>query len=598
MRIQQKKRIGTLFIYLRLFQKKIRDSKLSVKLYLFLFSTTVLTCLVIGSISYNLAKNSLLENAVAMSIDFMKQADMNLDSRIEAVRSNSFDILQTGKMSELLKMTYEEAQEKQIQYKDVLTTEIVQQTVLYDYTENAFLQTNAGYVYTYHKPGKAKIPDEEIERLMRMADEAVTKTHATKWIIFEGNLYFVRRIVDLNYQEKGIACFEMTEDFLEFIDSKQNFLTNDQIVICNEDGEILQNRISVPYEQLNELINYKDRNFLIYTTDYQLAHNKYTVVVLNDTFCDWSILSFIPWNSILEGVNRIAKLIIIVLVIVFIVVILITTLISRLVTKNIMIIEQGMRSYEDGNFDIRLKPASYDEIGLLATQFNYMGTKIVGLMNQLEKKEEEKKQYEIQTLQAQINPHFLYNTLGSIEFACYRKNEKETGEMINALVKLLRFTIKNANKELYLEEEIEYIKNYIKIEEMRYGNAFTVEYQIQQDVQKAIIPGFIYQPLVENSILHGFDMSEKGNKIIISAKREKGYLVLGVQDNGVGMPEEKRAGLLQGNSQKGSGLNSIGLGIVDKRLKDMLGEKYYMSLVSEEGKGTTIQMFLPEEEEE
>nr|WP_253288659.1 histidine kinase [Blautia sp. MSJ-19] len=201
---------------------------------------------------------------------------------------------------------------------------------------------------------------------------------------------------------------------------------------------------------------------------------------------------------------------------------------------------------------------------------------------------------EFQVLQAQINPHFLYNTLGSLKWVAYRQGNKDLAASIDSLIQLLRFTIKNAGAMITLSEEIHYIENYVAIEKMKYGDMFAVNYQLEPETEELLLPGFVLQPFVENSILHGMDMAEQGGEICICAKKKRNILELSISDNGCGMTEEKKQELLMGEPEKKKrGLNSIGIRIVDQRLRNIYGEKYQIVMDSEIGKGTRITLRLP-----
>lgn len=325
-----------------------------------------------------------------------------------------------------------------------------------------------------------------------------------------------------------------------------------------------------------------------------MDRDTFSVTAIRTPLNGWTLISYFRHSEILKGIRTIVRAINWIILAVTAAVLAVTALISHTITRNVTIIEEGTKHYEEGDFSYRIRPVSYDEVGLLGLQLNYMALRLDELIRTLRLREEEKKRLEIETLQAQINPHFLYNTLGSLKWAAFRNGQKELAASLDALIQLLRFTIKKADGMVTVEEELSYIKNYIAIEHMRYGEGFLVEYEVDEAVRNTEIPGFILQPLVENSIIHGLDQTRPDGRIVIRARQENSFLMIEVEDNGLGIPAEKLEHILEPETEhKSRGLNSIGMKIVDRRLSEIYGEKYHTDIQSEEGKGTRIRLNIP-----
>ena len=179
-------------------------------------------------------------------------------------------------------------------------------------------------------------------------------------------------------------CFSVTDKFFEFIGTNQEYLTNDSIVILNGDDVILKNRMKhLSAGQINEISGYKSSSYYIYTMKADIHGEDYSVITLNTIDNGWTVISLIPYDVLLKGVKQILPSMVLVICGVLCLVILITVVISSTITQNIRVIVQGMKKYEAGNFDARIKPVSYDEIGKLAMQFNYMGLQISNLVKML-----------------------------------------------------------------------------------------------------------------------------------------------------------------------------------------------------------------------
>ncbi len=554
----------------------------------------VLCCFGIGLYSYRIAKNAVIENAEVTVTNLVKQMGLNLDERIEAVRDVSYQMCETGKINKILNMSAAEAKSGMSKYKDSLSTAVLQRNALYNYTKYALLRPESGLIYEYYKNGMKKKKALEEEKVLNFLSQKLTTASPTTWMVYEGQAYFARKIV-IDYQDCGTLCIALTDDFFQFIGTTSDYLKNEEVVVANAQGEFLKNAHQVfDIEELNQILDYNDGSFYVYTDYEEKEEDSYLTIALKTRDSSWKLACFMPFSRLLQGVEPIYGAIIKVMIVFLLLSGMISYIFSRTITRNADVIVQGMKNFEEGHFERKLKPVNYDEIGLLALQMNFMGMKIQGLMGLLEQKERQKMETEFQVLQAQINPHFLYNTLGSLKWVAYRQGNKDLAASIDSLIQLLRFTIKNAGAMITLSEEIHYIENYVAIEKMKYGDMFAVNYQIDPKAEEVLLPGFVLQPFVENSILHGIDMAEQGGEIRICAKMKQNDLELAISDNGCGMTEEKKQELLMGEPEKKKrGLNSIGIRIVDQRLRNIYGEKYQIVMESEVDKGTRIILRLP-----
>lgn len=579
-----------------LLYKKFRDMKLKTKIRMALFAISIFTVAGIGIYSYQIAKRELLKNSKAALISMEKQGGKNLDDRISAFQDVSYRIVQAENIAKLLDYTPEEAVKKRIA-NEGLPAAISQQSSLYRYTKYAFLRPNSGEVYDYYKSGQNRLPADDRDKLLDELDAQVDRNRPVRWTMSGDEVFFVRQVVDSSFQDKGLLCFAVDQSFFEFISGDTGYLSNDQTIVLERNGRILKcTDDELRKSILQDRASYQDGNYYVYQYTKETEDDTYTVGAIQTEKNRWTVIVYFSHSVLFKGIQKIYAGTFRVVVIVTLIVLGVTALISRTITKNVRLIEEGMRQYEAGCFEHRISPASYDEVGLLGLQLNHMAVKISELIQMLHLEEEEKKQKEIETLQAQINPHFLYNTLGSLKWAAFRNGQKDLAEALDALSSLLRFTIKKAGGMVTVSEEIAYIKSYIAIERMRYGDAFAIVYEVEDAAGAIQIPGFILQPLVENCFLHGLDMAAGSGVITVRSRLLSDELVMEVEDNGEGMNKEQLDSLLLPKTEKEKkfkGFSSIGLSIVDKRLKEMYGEHYRTVIHSSPGKGTAVSLHIP-----
>lgn len=266
--------------------------------------------------------------------------------------------------------------------------------------------------------------------------------------------------------------------------------------------------------------------------------------------------------------------------------------ISRIVYRPVQKLMTAMKAVSDGEMDTRAEIVSKDEIGLAAEEFNRMLDRIEELIRQLIQEEKKKKDAELEALQYQITPHFMYNTLNSIKCYALIHGQKEIATVIEDFVELLQTCIRKKGAFLTVAEEVQVLENYIHLQEFRNGENYQVEYKIEWEAQQCKIPRLILQPLVENAIIHGLDLKNDKKKLTIEAYTSDSRLYLTVKDNGRGMSEEQIEELLQKKGKKTKGLTAVGIPNIQDRLNLYYGRQAKLTLKSE-GEGTTATIYLP-----
>lgn len=252
----------------------------------------------------------------------------------------------------------------------------------------------------------------------------------------------------------------------------------------------------------------------------------------------------------------------------------------------------AMHKVTQGDLDTRAEIVSKDEIGILAADFNQMLFRIQELIHQLLGEEKQRKDAELEALQYQITPHFMYNTLNAIKCSAILKGEQELGQIIGGFIELLQACINKKGAFLTVAEDIHILENYIRLQEFRYGSHFHVQYQIAPETRECLIPRLVLQPLVENALLHGIDIKTRDSRLVIISEAADDILYLKVKDNGRGMTQEQIDTLLNSKTPKTKGLTAVGIPNVRDRLRLYYGDR--AGITYESGKdGTTAVICLP-----
>ena len=304
---------------------------------------------------------------------------------------------------------------------------------------------------------------------------------------------------------------------------------------------------------------------------------------------EWNIIQEIPSNISMKISNKIISITTLIIMFVSFIALIITYKLSKWITKPIIQIKNKMQEVTGGNLKSQIIVNREDEIGDLQESFNSMVNQLNTSIENIKESEKQKRVAELSFLQAQINPHFLYNTLSGIRFLISMGKNEEAEEMLYRFTKLLRAILPKASEMITLGDEIENIKNYGELQQMRYPNSFEIEYHIEERVLDFKIPSFILQPILENAILYSMEKENNFGYIKVTASEENEHIKIIIEDNGIGMSKDKLITVLN----KGVSINSVGVTNVHERIQLNYGMKYGLRIESEEGKGTKVIFILP-----
>lgn len=270
-------------------------------------------------------------------------------------------------------------------------------------------------------------------------------------------------------------------------------------------------------------------------------------------------------------------------------------LLYHMFQKKVTILLNSMQELQKGNFQTRLPVDSQDEIGRISQSFNEMCEKLNAYVEHVYKAEIQRKNAEINALQTQINPHFLYNTLESIKSKAILNHDEDTAAMIAILGNLFRWISRTGEKTISLEKELEYIRNYLQLQSYRYNRKLEVSIEVEEDFLDEMIPKLILQPLVENAVKHALDGVCRDKLIGIQVRRKEDILEITVYDNGVGISTEKLQEIKKELriSENQDEFESIGLKNVNQRLRLMYGSEYGLQINSIAEYGTAVKIRIP-----
>ena len=323
-----------------------------------------------------------------------------------------------------------------------------------------------------------------------------------------------------------------------------------------------------------------------------------TVVTKTVGYTGWKLVGVIKGTGISLNMLKTRLFIVFVILLIIFIVILINSYISFRVTNPIRELEKSVKELEEGNLDADIYMGGSYEVQHLGKSVQDMKFRIKGLMQDIVNEHEEKRKSEFDSLQAQINPHFLYNTLDIIVWQIENEKQSEAVHTVTALARFFRLSLGKGKNIVTVKDEIDHVKNYLMIQHMRFKNKFDYEFDIAEEVLELPSLKLMLQPLVENAIYHGMEFMDGDGMIMVKAWRKEDELYLSVADNGLGMTEDKVEMILTGKSTSGNGRGSgIGVKNVNERIKLYFGEAYGLTIDSEPDEGTTVIIHLPAKDE-
>lgn len=275
------------------------------------------------------------------------------------------------------------------------------------------------------------------------------------------------------------------------------------------------------------------------------------------------------------------------------IIVVINSFLSKRVSAPMGRLEEAVNRIEAGNLDTDIEPSGFYEVWHLGRAIDKMKNNLKRLMEDIVKEHEAKRKSELMALQNQINPHFLYNTLDIIVWMIENGKKDDAVNVVTALARFFRISLSRGRTVITVQDEVEHVRNYLMIQEMRFKNRFSYEFHLEDGVETLGTIKLILQPIVENAVYHAMEFMDGDGEIKVSVFRQGEDLYFLIQDNGCGMTQEQVEKLMNGMdicSGKGAG---VGLRNVRERIRLVFGDSYDLSIVSEPDEGTEVRVKIP-----
>ena len=393
----------------------------------------------------------------------------------------------------------------------------------------------------------------------------------------------------------GVLLVDMNYSSIEQLLEKANSDTSGEYVyLMASDGEIIyhpkQNMIHMGMYQEN---NNKAAGYEDTTVEENFRGEKRLVTVKTISYTGWKLVSVVPMKSFSMGMTGMRNLVVLLVALTVLAAVLLNQMVSARISKPLRRLNNSVKEWEAGNMNPDIYIGGSMEVEHLGKTLQSTVSQIHQLMDDIVVEQEEKRKSELDALQSQINPHFLYNTLDSIVWMITGERYDDAVFMITQLASLFRISLSKGKTVIRIEDEVKHAQNYMNIQKIRYKNSFEVDFQIEEEILDGCIVKLVLQPLLENAIYYGMEYMDGEGEINVRGYRKDKDIYLEVEDNGLGMPEEEAAELLNGKERPHKHGSGVGLVNVHSRLKLRFGENYGLIIHSCPDEGMLVQIHIP-----
>lgn len=433
-------------------------------------------------------------------------------------------------------------------------------------------------------------------RLKRLRTEAQQNRGGISWTAPDVHdnvltaVRHIRRYQDLSLEGLGILAIRIDvnrlfTDYVNGIDSENASF----IILQGNDEVVYPDQLQFDLKTLTGLKN-EDKRYKIFRQD----GKAYFLTYRSSALTDWTYYTVMPYDNIFYSTDYAKKIVLLAYLVLFLIAVLVTLQLAKRITDPLETLTHKMRRVQLGNFAYEeddQMPIAMDEVGQIQRHFRIMLQRINELIQENYVKQLVIKDTQFKALQAQINPHFLYNTLESINWMAKMSKQDRISQMVESLGYLLRLSISEKEAVISFQRELDVINHYLVIQKLRFEERLDFSLQVPEHLTLCSVPKLSVQPIIENAIHYALEPNIEPCKIVLSAQIHNDCLHISVEDNGPGMSSSFLEQLKNGEVKpKGTGL---GLNNIGDRIKMLYGDEYGISIESASGAGTKVTLILP-----
>ena len=597
----------------------LKNTSFRVKIIIIIFVAILVPTVTVSAIMYKKSENAITGQASRIVTNSMDFVISNIDSSLKAINEMSNTILTDNRLTSIIDLEgsfiHGDREQKYSELRDLLSSfsNRIKSTYMLDGIDSYYLyiadqRTIIDSKTTYFE----NVKEDNIDFLRGLKDNRNIDT----WFVsspFEENIlgFSQSRLVgdklitydkvlkDDEGKTKAVLAINVDSNFISDKFNQIQTGTSGDIIAMDKDGNLVsysdKNMIGLKtdeYKAINTKITGLGKNSGSFF--YKTANTNDFIIYSISEYTGWRYTVIIPASQVLGQILEMQNFLVIMISVTILFVFGITYLLSLIFYKPLEKIVSAMQKIENRNLDVRIDDNRGDEYHKVYKGFNDMVTELKRLINDLVNEKLLKKEADIKLLQAQINPHFLYNTLESIHSIAKIKKVDEIARMVSALSKFFRISLSGGKDLVTLKDAIDLALNYLTIQNIRFNGKISYNINVPDELTGCIVPKLILQPVVENSIYHGIEKRKGDGLLTISAQTRNNELQLVVEDNGVGIPEKELFDLRKSiEIDNFEDSKNFALKNLNRQIKLKYGSDYGVNIDSIEGTGTVVSIRLP-----
>lgn len=563
-------------------KRKFRDMRLTGKLVVIYLLAGFVPVIIILSITYMEMKKILWDRETTILQSYVRQTTDAMDNELEIYNNLSKYISYNQSIAKILSAD-QSAYQNYEQFSTVIDPLLSSIMYFHENVNQVTIYTDASDV----KHGSTVAPLKDLSDGTHAYDDLDNNIH---WRIDMENhtAFSVSRMAMLEQRgAKGVLYVSVDYDSVFQPFYTETMFDNYGLVIEDEYGNTIFAKNTFADDKTAYELNVDQFKALR-----EMENSGYQFIDRTSNATGWNICVYKPDRLIISSVQPILIIAGVAILVSMFAGITCIHIISEFITKRIKKLQKTMKATETGNLGMVIENDSADEIGDLINGYNSMSKRLDETVNEVYQSKIKEKEYEMRALQAQINPHFLYNSLSMINWKALEADQEDISHITLALSTFYRTALNKGKNILLVKDEIANIKSYLDIQLAMHDNSFDVVYDIDDSILKYETLNLILQPLLENAIGHGIDVKTDGRgEIRIEGKENGDFLDFTVSDNGVGMTKTQAAMILSKSS------NGYGVSNVNERIKLYYGEQYAVKIDSTPGVGTKVMLHFPKRAE-
>ena len=592
----------------RFFKEHAPALPLKRKISLFVALLLFLAIFAVGVLSYSIAVDQVVEKVTESQLGLVRQVANNLDQLLnDAEDLSSLIVIDPGVQQNLQKQYLGP---KPLYYPDsfsyldkiMAVKSYISMITIYGYNGLNYsvgTDVTGSSVVSFREFQKNPLFSRAVALNGAIGIEYFNNIPQVTYDNRISRIVLYRMIRDINdYHNLGVLLVRLNENKLRAM-YQMSIPAGGSISIVDQRGTIISS--SAPRPIVTKAFKLVPLNRLnpdgATAESVQINGKKMLLTLGTSQLSGWKIVALTPAAILTEKISSIALVILMVSIVCYILMLVFSGYITSIITNPLQQLLGSIKKVQQGDFTQQVSFTGRDEIGELGRGYNAMLVHIRDLIERVYKLQIHEREDELNALQAQINPHFLYNTLDTIFWKAEKNQVPEISEMVYALSKIFRLSLNRGNDLTTVAQEQELIQYYLALQKIRFKEKLRYEINLEPDLLNLTIPKLILQPFVENAIIHGIEELENGGMILISGRLQDRMMIFTIRDNGVGMSEEKIARILWRGEIDSVNPAPVSGGYairnVLERLELYYSSQYHLEFQSNPGAGTTVTIQIP-----